>query len=105
MWMTRFGLTDRAETLFDQISEGEQRLVLLARALVKDPALLVLDEPCQGLDVDNRDRVLQAVDWVGKQPNSGIIYVTHRADELPRSITHVLQLNEGQVVAMGTRRN
>jgi molybdate transport system ATP-binding protein len=80
------------------MSEGEQRLALLARALVKGPALLVLDEPCQGLDAGNRDRVLQAIDGVGSRPNSSMIYVTHRADELPQSITHLLRLDEGRVV-------
>jgi molybdate transport system ATP-binding protein len=99
LWLHRFDLATRAETAFDQVSEGEQRLALLARALVKSPALLVLDEPCQGLDADHRDRVLQAVEQVSRRPNSSLIYVTHRADELPHSITHVFRLNEGRVVS------
>lgn len=98
-WLRRFDLAARAETAFDQVSEGEQRLALLARALVKSPALLVLDEPCQGLDAGNRDRVLQAIEGIGSRPNASMIYVTHRADELPQSITHVLRLNEGRVVS------
>ena len=97
-WLRRFDLAVRAEAAFEQVSEGEQRLALLARALVKSPTLLVLDEPCQGLDAGNRDRVLQAIESVGNQPGTSMIYVTHRADELPQSITHVLRLNEGQVV-------
>ncbi len=97
-WLRQFDLAARAETAFGQLSEGEQRLVLLARALVKSPVLVVLDEPCQGLDADHRDRVLLAVDWIGSRPNTSLIYVTHRADELPPSITHVLRLNEGRVV-------
>ncbi|MEW5717940.1 MAG: ABC transporter ATP-binding protein, partial [Chloroflexota bacterium] len=96
-WLQQLGL-DCAEKTIAQVSEGEQRLVLIARALVKSPTLLVLDEPCQGLDARNRDRVLQAIDWVGSQPSTSMIYVTHRADELPHSITHVLRLDEGQVV-------
>ena len=98
-WLRRFDLAARAQTAFDQVSEGEQRLALLARALVKNPALLVLDEPCQGLDAGNRDRVLQAVELIGSRPNTSMIYVTHRADELPSSITHVLRLSEGRVVS------
>ena len=47
----------------------------------------------------NRDRVLQAIDWVAVAPKTSMIYVTHRADELPPSITHVLRLNEGRVVS------
>src|SRR3989338_4454666 len=67
-WLKKLGLAGRAETLFEDISEGEERLVLLARALVKDPALIVLDEPCQGLDAGNRDRGLAAVDAVAAHP-------------------------------------
>ena len=69
---------------------------------MKSPALLVMDEPCQGLDASNRDRVLQAIDWVGRQPSTSMIYVTHRADELPQSITNVLKLDEGRVVDAAT---
>jgi molybdate transport system ATP-binding protein len=104
-WMQRLGLSDCAEKAFAQISEGEQRLALIARALVKSPALLVLDEPCQGLDVGNRERVLQVVEWIGTRPKTSMIYVTHRADELPQSITHVLKLDEGRVVSQAPVRN
>jgi molybdate transport system ATP-binding protein len=97
-WMQWLGLSERAKTVFEQISEGEQRLALIARALVKSPALLILDEPCQGLDESNRDRVLQAIDQAGSRLNTSMIYVTHRADELPKSITHILRLNEGRVI-------
>jgi len=95
-WLRTLGL-DCAEAVFAEVSEGEQRLALLARAMVKNPALLVLDEPCQGLDAGNRDRVLQAIDSIGGDKTS-LIYVTHRGDELPRRITRVLSLNQGRVV-------
>ncbi len=104
-WLQQFGLADRAGAKLGQVSEGEQRLVLLARALVKNPSLLLLDEPCQGLDADNRDRVVRAVDGVSRRPHTSMIYVTHRADELAPSITHVLRLSNGQVVEQGTKRN
>jgi molybdate transport system ATP-binding protein len=104
-WMQRLGISERAMAVFDQISEGEQRLALIARALVKSPALLILDEPCQGLDAGNRDRVLQAVDRVGGRLNTSMIYVTHRADELPKSITHILRLDEGRVIGQSQTRN
>ncbi|MBI5301531.1 MAG: ATP-binding cassette domain-containing protein [Chloroflexi bacterium] len=96
-WLPRVGLAGHDATVFEQLSEGEQRLALLARALVKSPTLLVLDEPCQGLDASNRDRILQALDGIRRKDTS-MIYVTHRADELPQSITHVLRLDQGQVV-------
>jgi molybdate transport system ATP-binding protein len=87
-----------AGSAFDAVSEGEQRMVLLARALVKEPVLLVLDEPCQGLDADNRARVRQAVEAIGGRLETSMIYVTHRLDDLPDIITHVLMLEEGRVV-------
>jgi molybdate transport system ATP-binding protein len=88
---------------FGAISEGQQRLVLMARALVKRPLLLVLDEPCQGLDAGNRDRVLEAVEAVGDGRQRSVIYVTHHRDALPGIITHVLRLKEGRVVGRGAR--
>lgn len=97
-WMTRLAISDCAEATFRQLSEGEQRMVLIARALVKQPQLLVLDEPCQGLDARNRDRVLEVVDSIGDHLNTSIIYVTHETDELPESITHVLRLDGGEVI-------
>ena len=93
-WLKKLGLNGLAKTTFEDISEGEERLVLLARALVKNPALLVLDEPCQGLDAHNRDRVLKAVDLVCKKPATTMIYVTHRTDELPKNINNKLLLKK-----------
>jgi molybdate transport system ATP-binding protein len=97
-WMARLSISDCAKAAFRQLSEGEQRMVLVARALVKRPQLLVLDEPCQGLDTRNRDRVLEAVDSVG---NTSMIYVTHEADEMPKTITHVIRLDTGRVISKG----
>jgi molybdate transport system ATP-binding protein len=96
-WMELLDLGDRADAPFAKLSEGQQRLVLLARALVKDPLLLILDEPCQGLDMHNRERVRQIVDTVGSHMDTTVIYVTHNPSELPRIITHVLRLEQGKV--------
>jgi len=83
------GLTGRA---FPHLSFGEQRMVLLARAVVKLPELLVLDEPCQGLDRVNRRRVIEMVDRICRLSATHIIYVTHYPDEIPACITHRLEL-------------
>jgi molybdate transport system ATP-binding protein len=96
--MRHLGITRYAGMAFGEISEGEQRMILIARALAKRPALLVLDEPCQGLDAGNRDRVLQTVEAVGNRPDTSMIYVTHHLDALPKLITHVLRLDEGKIV-------
>ena len=66
---------------FRQLSYGEQRLVLIARALVKQPALLILDEPTQGLDAVNRLRVLYFLEHMASQTLTTIVMVSHRLDE------------------------
>lgn len=91
-WMENLGLIKYRDTLLDNLSDGTQRLILIARALVKQPLLLIMDEPCQGLDAGNRHRVLNLVDAIGNQLEVTIIFVTHDIDELPGIITHTLTL-------------
>jgi molybdate transport system ATP-binding protein len=95
-WMERLDVSHHSGTNFRQVSEGEQRLVLIARALVKGPALLVLDEPCQGLDGANRNRVVGMVEALGNDTTASMIYVTHQLDALPNTITHTLELDKGR---------
>jgi molybdate transport system ATP-binding protein len=102
--MNDLGIQGYAGRLFQELSQGEQRLVLVARALVKRPDLLLLDEPCQGLDDRNRDRVLALVDSIGQQMETSVVYVTHDAGQLPQIITHVLRLEEGKTVECGELR-
>lgn len=91
-WMEYFGLRALAEKKFNHLSQGEQRMLLLARALVKPPRLLVLDEPCQGLDAGNRRLVLQAVDRIAATGVTTILFVSHHPGEIPACITHCLRL-------------
>jgi molybdate transport system ATP-binding protein len=88
------GLESLAERDFDSLSGGQKRLLLLARAMVKAPELLVLDEPCQGLDPANRARILATIDRIGD--GTELIYVSHHRDELPRCLTHLLELPAGK---------
>jgi molybdate transport system ATP-binding protein len=67
-------------------------MVLLARAMVKPPALLILDEPCQGLDAGNRGLILQAVDRIAATRSTTLLFVSHHPDEIPACITHYLML-------------
>jgi molybdate transport system ATP-binding protein len=96
-WMQALDIQALAGQSFQAISIGEQRLVLLARALVKQPWLLILDEPCQGLDVLHRTRIINILDALCQQTPVSLLYVTHHSDELPRAITHVLELEQGRV--------
>jgi molybdate transport system ATP-binding protein len=96
-WMRVLGMDGLAEQPFHDVSLGEQRMTLLARALVKQPRLLILDEPCQGLDGYHRARIIRVLDALCEQTPVSLLYVTHHRDELPRSITHVLQLEKGRM--------
>ena len=69
--------------------------MLLARAVVKQPRLLILDEPCQGLDAAQRSRVLQTVDVLVERTGCSLVFVTHHEKETPRCITHILRLTAG----------
>jgi molybdate transport system ATP-binding protein len=93
-WIDRLGISHLCGAMVDQISYGERRMVLIARAMVKSPTILVLDEPCQGLDRANKKVVLELVDRIGSQTPTHLIYVTHHPDEIPACITHVLRLEK-----------
>ena len=91
--MNTFGIGHLEERRFLEMSSGEQRLVLLARAFVKSPDLLILDEPLHGLDDENRRMVKDIVDdYCGADSSRTLIYVTHYQQELPRCIDHSLFL-------------
>lgn len=95
-WMDIFGILPLKDRPFLQLSSGEQRLVLLARAFVKDPELLILDEPLHGLDTRNRRRVKSIVEAFCERKDKTIIYVTHYENELPVSITDRLMLKRNK---------
>ena len=92
-WMDVFGIKHLADRKFLEMSSGEQRLVLLARAFVKSPDLLILDEPLHGLDLCNRNMVKAIVDrYMFEDPDRTLIYVTHYENELPNCIDNSLYL-------------
>ena len=93
-WMDVFGIRQYADTTFLKLSSGEQRLVLLARAFVKDPSLLILDEPLHGLDLKNRRLVKDVIEVFCKRKNKTMIMVTHYKEELPRNIDHEIYLKK-----------
>jgi molybdate transport system ATP-binding protein len=91
-WMNIFGLEGLEDRTFLKLSSGEQRLVLLARAFVKDPELLILDEPLHGLDNRNRQLVKDIINTFCQRRNKTMIMVTHYEDELPSCIDHKKRL-------------
>ncbi len=91
-WMELFGIGHLHTRSFLSLSSGEQRLVLLARAFVKDPELLILDEPLHGLDDSNRQLVKEIIEVFCKRRNKTLIMVTHYQEELPPCIDKQLKL-------------
>ena len=94
-WLGAFGLQGQAQALFRSVSTGQQRLVLLARALVKNPPVLILDEPCQGLDADRRRQFTALLDRLCAHAPLTLVYVSHYAGEIPTCVTHRLVLENG----------
>ncbi len=90
-WLEQVGLSDKANQPLQRLSFGEQRLVLICRAMIKQPALLILDEPCQGLDESNRHLVLGFISLLAQQKDTSLLYVTHhQADLLPCFDKHLV---------------
>jgi iron complex transport system ATP-binding protein len=92
-------LSDRT---YGTLSEGERKRVLIARALMTDPELLLLDEPAAGLDLGGREELVERLGDLAADPDApAMVLVTHHVEEIPPGFTHALLLNEGAVVAQG----
>jgi iron complex transport system ATP-binding protein len=97
------GLGGRADAPWRVLSAGERSRVLIARALMAEPRLLLLDEPAAGLDVAGREQLLASLDGLRqRQPGLATVLVTHHLEELPASTTHALLLRAGRTVAAGS---
>jgi molybdate transport system ATP-binding protein len=103
-WFTILQLEHLSEKKFAEASLSEQRLLLLSRALVKLPPLVILDEPCQGLDINQTQRFTRILDAICNHLDTTVIYVTHHPEEIPQCVTQLLQLENGQVSYCGTFR-
>lgn len=100
--LTEAGCGERAEARFRHLSRGEQQRVLLARALMARPRLLLLDEPTAGLDLPGREAFLARLDaMAAADPGLATVQVSHHLEELASSVTHALLLRDGRVVAAG----
>jgi iron complex transport system ATP-binding protein len=100
--LEQFGCAAVAAHSFASCSQGERRRILLARALMRRPPLLLLDEPADGLDLPGREALLAALAILAsEQPAPAVILVTHHLEELPATTTHALLLKGGRVIASG----
>jgi iron complex transport system ATP-binding protein len=96
------GLGARAQARWDVLSQGERGRVLIARALICEPRLLLLDEPSTGLDIAAREQLLETLDLLTEShPDLGSVLVTHHLEELPSATTHALLIAGGQMIAAG----
>lgn len=90
--------------IYASLSQGEKQLLLIARSLMESPEILILDEATSGLDLFAREKLLTQIEQITSLPNAPtIIYVTHHAEEITRSFTHVLLLKKGNIIAKGSK--
>lgn len=100
--LAEWNLLEFRDHLFGTLSDGERKRVLIARAVMTDPEILLLDEPAASLDVGAREQLLQLLEGYASSPFSpAMIMVTHHVEEIPEGFTHVMLLKEGRVTAAG----
>lgn len=93
-WLALLGMSDRADQPFNKLSYGDQRLLLIARAMVKHPPLLILDEPCLGLDDMNRQLVLALIEKICASSETSVLYVNHHPEDQISGIDNYLELDK-----------
>ena len=90
--------------IYASLSQGEKQLLLIARSLMEEPEILILDEATSGLDLFAREKLLRQIEQITNLPKAPtILYVTHHAEEITRSFTHVLLLKKGNIIAQGPK--
>lgn len=96
------GAEHLADRRFGTLSEGERKRVLIARALMTDPELLLFDEPAAGLDLGGREELVERLGRLAQDPDApATVLITHHVEEIPEGFTHAMLLAEGKVVAQG----
>jgi molybdate transport system ATP-binding protein len=101
--MEVLGIAGLRDENFGFLSNGQRQMILIARAMVKSPVLLMIDEPCNGLDISKRTKLLEIIDYIGRHTKTSLIYATHNPEEIPPCTTHILRLDRGRVVGIEYR--
>lgn len=102
--MKHFHCDHLANKSFEHLSQGEQRRVQIARAIMADPEILILDEPCGGLDLIERENLLQTIEQIAQAENGPtLIYVTHHVEEILPCFSHVLLMKDGKNIEANAR--
>ncbi|TDF99583.1 ABC transporter ATP-binding protein [Paenibacillus piri] len=93
-----------ADQPLGSLSQGERKKIMLARSLMTSPSILIMDEPCSGLDLFERERLLETINELRRQ-NITIVYVTHHIEEIMPMFTHVALIDEGKIIASGRKED
>ncbi len=100
--LTELGIGHLSERTFGTLSEGERKRVQIARALMTDPELMLLDEPAAGLDLTGREQLVRSLSSIAMAEGApAMVLVTHHVEEIPPGFTHALLLKKGRIVAAG----
>ncbi len=101
--LAELGVDRFAQRTYGSLSSGEQQRVLLARTLMNEPAVVLLDEPAARLDLGGREQLVTTLDGLAADPDApAMVMVTHHVDEIPPAMTHALLLRDGEAIAVGT---
>ncbi|NOU96941.1 ATP-binding cassette domain-containing protein [Paenibacillus sp. LMG 31456] len=93
-----------ADQALGSLSQGERKKIMLARSLMTSPSILIMDEPCSGLDLFERERLLETVNRLGQQ-NITVLYVTHHIEEIMPMFSHVALIDDGKLIASGRKED
>ncbi|RFU65237.1 ABC transporter ATP-binding protein [Peribacillus glennii] len=103
--LEQFNIAHLKTEVITAFSQGEKRKAMIARALMASPQLLILDEPCNGLDIKSKEQLLSTIEQMSAMPDGPtLLYVTHHVEEIIPSITHALLMNAGNVIAKGDKK-